>query len=155
MYSMYIGIQLRLSSVCFLFTIFELLSSIGKERRTFYSRVEELPPTVPAIQEENSIDLDFVAFVSLFLSLHEREREREHLQITVARKIIGFFRYKITHIFLRKIPIYLLLPSVLSFVRSNARLSSLSKLKRLSKRRKKERLENFFLKHISDLLRAT
>ena len=65
-----VGIQLRLSSVCFLFTIFELLSSIGKERRTFYSRVEELPPTVPAIQEENRIDLDFCSLcLSLSLSL--------------------------------------------------------------------------------------
>lgn len=48
MYSMYIGIQLRLSSLC-LITIFELLSSIGKERRTFYSRVVEPPPIVPVI----------------------------------------------------------------------------------------------------------
>lgn len=49
---MYIGIQLRLSSLC-LFTIFELLSSIGKERRTFYSRVVKSPPIVPVIQQAN------------------------------------------------------------------------------------------------------
>lgn len=47
---MYIGIQLCLSSLC-LFTIFELLSSIGKERRTFYSRVVKSPPIVPVIQQ--------------------------------------------------------------------------------------------------------
>lgn len=49
---MYIGIQLRLSSLC-LFTIFELLSSIGKERRTFYSRAVKSPPIVPVIQQAN------------------------------------------------------------------------------------------------------
>lgn len=54
MYSMYIGIQLRLSSLC-LFTIFELLSSIGKERRTFYSRVVKSPPIVPVIQQTDSL----------------------------------------------------------------------------------------------------
>lgn len=45
---MYIGIQLRLASFC-LFTIFELLSSIGKERKTFYSRVVKPLPIVPVI----------------------------------------------------------------------------------------------------------
>lgn len=48
---MYIGIQLRLASFC-LFTIFELLSSIGKERKTFYSRVVKPLPIVPVIQQK-------------------------------------------------------------------------------------------------------
>lgn len=51
---MYIGIQLRLSSLC-LFTIFELLSSIGKERRTFYSQVAKSPLIVPVIQQTDSL----------------------------------------------------------------------------------------------------
>jgi len=55
-YNVCIGIQLRLSSLC-LFTIFELLSSIEKERRTFYSQVVRSPPIVPVIQQADGFSI--------------------------------------------------------------------------------------------------
>jgi len=73
-YNVCIGIQLRLSSFC-LFTIFELLSSIGKERRTFYSQVVRSPPIVPVIQQADGFKQ---SHLTIIVTLREAKTIRNY-----------------------------------------------------------------------------